>query len=153
MSRRVLAASALGLLGLAALSVPWPGSAGSGDPAVIEIEASQYAFLPAVVKVARGQEVVIELSSLDVVHGLYIDGYDLRVTAEAGRPARMAFVADRPGSYRMRCSVTCGPLHPFMTGWLRVDPEGRGVRFFVGIAFALSAGLALALRDESPSHP
>ena len=67
--------------------------------------------------------VVIELESLDATHGLYLDGYDLSVEAEPGRPARLAFIADRAGSFRFRCSVACGSLHPFMIGQLKVGPN------------------------------
>jgi len=59
-----------------------------------------------------GDHVTIDLVSTDVVHGLYLDGYDLNVTADPGQTATLSFVADRSGSFRFRCSVTCGALHP-----------------------------------------
>ena len=62
----------------------------------------------------------IELAATDVVHGIYIDGYGLSLEADPGKTERMIFTADRPGSFRFRCSVTCGSLHPFMIGKLQV---------------------------------
>ena len=64
--------------------------------------------------------VTIVLVSTDVVHGLYVDGYDVSVQADPGQTATLSFVADRPGAFRMRCNVTCGAMHPFMIGKLNV---------------------------------
>ena len=104
------------------------------------IEAGNFAYSPAVLHVNPGDKVTIELASADVVHGLYVDGYDLNVTADPGQPATLSFVADRSGIFRLRCSVTCGALHPFMTGKLQVGLNlllwrGIGVTFltFLGI--------------------
>ncbi len=88
-----------------------------------QIDASQFAFAPAVLTVNPGDRVTIELTSLDVVHGLYLDGYDLQISADPGQTATMTFVADRAGSFRFRCAATCGDLHPFMIGKLRVGPN------------------------------
>jgi heme/copper-type cytochrome/quinol oxidase subunit 2 len=85
--------------------------------------ASSYAFTPSEIKVNPGDQVIIELTSSDVVHGLYLDGYELQVSADPGQTETLTFVADRPGTFRMRCSVTCGDLHPFMIGKLRVGPN------------------------------
>lgn len=96
-------------------------------------------FNPAAITVRAGDRVTLELVSTDVVHGLYLDGYGLSVTADPGQPASLAFVADRPGTFRFRCSVTCGPLHPFLVGKLHVGSNGvlwRAVAIAVLIAAA-----------------
>jgi len=104
------------------------------------IEAGNFAYSPAVLRVSPGDKVTIELASTDVVHGLYVDGYDLNVTADPGQPATLSFVANRSGTFRLRCSVTCGALHPFMNGKLQVGSNlllWRGV----GLAFVTLLGI------------
>jgi len=85
-----------------------------------QIEASQFAYSPAVLSVNPGDRVTIELLATDVVHGLSIDGYAIEATSDPGQTARLTFVANRGGSFRFRCTVTCGNLHPFMIGKLQV---------------------------------
>lgn len=99
----------------------------------IRIEAKSFEYSPAVVTVNSGDRVTLELAATDVVHGLYLDGYDLNVTADPGQPASFTFIADRPGAFRFRCSVTCGPLHPFMIGKLNVGSNWLMLRA-VGLA-------------------
>jgi len=120
------------LLGLALLVLvaPWPLPAGAPPSGMrtprehlVHVDARMFAYEPAVVQVNPGDRVTIELASVDVVHGLYVDGYDLNVTADPGQPATLSFVADQAGSFRFRCSVTCGAMHPFMTGRLEVGPN------------------------------
>jgi hypothetical protein len=80
----------------------------------------------------------MELVSTDVVHGLHLEGYDLQVSAEPGQTATLSFTAGRTGTFRFRCSVTCGPLHPFMIGKLKV---GNNNLFWRGLAIAALAAL------------
>ncbi len=98
------------------------------------IKASQFAYEPSELNVGPGDTVVIQLVSTDVVHGLYIDGYDLSVEADPGQTKTLTFTANKPGSFRFRCSVTCGAMHPFMIGKLNVGTNTGLVR---------AAGLAL----------
>ena len=105
----------------------------------IRIEASSFEYNPSVVRVNPGDRVTLELVSTDVVHGIYLDGYDLEVLADPGQTKRLTFVADKPGSFRMRCSVTCGALHPFMIGKLVVGPN---VLLLKSLGLALLAVLA-----------
>lgn len=114
---------ALGLAALGIFMAPLPASSATPTERHIRIEASSYTYAPAIIRVNPGDHVILELISTDVVHGIYLDGYDLEVTADPGQSARMSFVADKPGSFRFRCSVTCGPLHPFMIGKLTVGPN------------------------------
>ena len=115
------------------------------------IEASSFRYAPATITVNTGDHVTIDLVSTDVVHGLYVDGYDLDVTADPGRTARLSFIAQRAGAFRLRCSVTCGSLHPFMIGKLHV---GRNDLLWRAIALALLAGLAvLSLAPTGKTRP
>jgi heme/copper-type cytochrome/quinol oxidase subunit 2 len=113
----------IGLLAVAIIVVPNPiALAASAGPAErhFRIEANSFQYTPEAIQVSPGDHVTIDLVSTDVVHGLYLDGYDLNVTADPGQTATLSFIADRAGSFRFRCSVTCGALHPFMIGKLNV---------------------------------
>ena len=101
------------------------------------IQASRFEYNPAILPVNPGDRVTIELVATDVVHGLSIDGYNVETSADPGQTARLTFVADRQGSFRFRCTVTCGNMHPFMIGKLQV---GQNTLLYRGV---LLAGLAL----------
>lgn len=104
------------LTALLILAVPLPASSAAPSNRTFKVHASQSQYSPAVLAVNPGDLVTIELESTDVVHGLSIDGYDVEMTADPGQTSRLTFVAERPGAFRFRCSVTCGNLHPFMIG-------------------------------------
>lgn len=108
------------VLALALGALAAPAGAEDGSDRVVHITARSFAFDPEIVRVDRGDRVVIELESVDATHGIFLDGYELSAKAEPGHPARLAFTADKTGSFRFRCSVACGNLHPFMIGQLKV---------------------------------
>jgi plastocyanin len=111
------------------------------------VEASSYEFSPAEITVNPGDRVTIELTSTDVVHGLYLDGYDLQISADPGQTETLTFTADRSGTFRFRCSVTCGDLHPFMIGKLHV---GSNTLLWRGVGLAtLSVIVLLAIGSSS----
>jgi heme/copper-type cytochrome/quinol oxidase subunit 2 len=124
-------------LALAVVLIPFPANAAAPTDKTFHILASQFEYNPAILSVNPGDRVTIELAATDVVHGLSIDGYNLAITSDPGQTARLSFVADRQGSFRFRCTVTCGNLHPFMIGKLKV-----GQNMLLWRAVALS-GLAL----------
>ena len=119
-SRRILNLLLLGLAMLTLALAPLPASFAAPQDRYFRVQASSFDYAPAQLRVNPGDRVTIELVSEDVVHGMYIDGYDLEVQADPGQPARLRFVADKSGTFRFRCSVTCGALHPFMIGKLKV---------------------------------
>ncbi len=110
----------------------------------IMVEASTFSFTPSTLTVNPGDRVTLELRSTDVVHGLYLDHYGISVAVDPGQVATLSFVADRPGSFRFRCSVPCGDIHPFMIGRLRVGPNWLLIRAIVltlvVAAWAVSVG-------------
>jgi heme/copper-type cytochrome/quinol oxidase subunit 2 len=127
------------LAGLALLVVflPIPVKATTSTERTFHIQASRFEYSPAELAVNPGDRVTIELTATDVVHDLSIDGYDLETTADPGQTARLTFIADRQGSFRFRCTVTCGNMHPFMIGKLQV---GQNALLWRG---GLLAGLVL----------
>ncbi|MDE3074108.1 MAG: cupredoxin domain-containing protein [Chloroflexota bacterium] len=88
----------------------------------ITMEARQFAFTPATFEVHQGDHVHINVQSVDVTHGIYVDSYGVQAMAQPGQPGIVDFIADRAGTYRFRCADTCGPLHPFMIGEMTVLP-------------------------------
>ena len=121
------------LAGLVVAFAPLPVKKYTPVTRTFRVEASQFAYSPAEISVNPGDTVTIELISTDVVHGLYVDIYDVSVTVDPGQPATLSFVADKPGSFRLRCNVTCGAMHPFMIGKLNV---GANTWLFRSIGFA-----------------
>ena len=121
-----------------ALTVPLPLPAPAPQTRRIDLTARSFEYDPGIVRVNRGDTVVIRLQSDDVVHGLYVDGYGVAAQAEPGQPGELSFVADRAGAFRMRCSIPCGNLHPFMIGKLIVEPNLTWLR-------AVAAGVVTAI--------
>ncbi len=108
------------MAGLVVAFAPLPVQSIAPQERTFRIEARQFAYSPSEFKVNPGDKVNIQLVSADVVHGLYVDGYDISVEADPGQTATLTFIADKPGSFRFRCNVTCGAMHPFMIGKLNV---------------------------------
>ena len=108
------------------------------------IDARQFAYSPSELKVNVGDWVTIELVSKDVVHGLYVDGYGVSAEADPGQPATLSFIADKTGSFRFRCNVTCGAMHPFMIGKLTVGVNNWLYRSIGLAALALVGAVMLA---------
>ncbi len=150
--RRLSAVLGWPLLALAGLAIGlWPAPSAPIAPTDrhFRVEASQFAYAPAVLYANPGDQVTIDVVATDVEHGLYIYGYGLSVTAQPGQTAHLTFVADRTGTFRFRCSVTCGALHPFMIGKLTVGPNWLLYRAAGLAALAVIAGVWMVRRPAA----
>lgn len=130
------------------------GKASSPIHREISIVAYRYGYRPAVIRVNKGDTVTLKLSSEDVTHGFYLEGYDFDAKVRAEMPSfwirhpskskeydkepveSYAFVANRTGKFRYRCSLTCGSFHPFMQGEMIVESN---------YLFPVSIGLAIGM--------
>ena len=143
------------LMAAAALAVafaPFPATIAQAPVGrVFRLEASQFAYVPAELSVNSGDTVTIQLTSTDVVHGLYLDGYGISVQADPGQSATMTFVANRSGSFRFRCNVTCGAMHPFMIGKLTVGGDAALYRG-IGLALIGAIGMVLFRKNHAPGE-
>ena len=130
--------------GLGVAFAPLPVPASAPQAWTFRLDARQFAYSPSELRVDAGDRVTIELVSNDVVHGLYVDGYGVSVEADPGQTATLTFVASRPGSFRFRCNVTCGAMHPFMIGKLTVGTNDWLYRSMGLAAIALMGVVVIA---------
>ncbi len=105
----------------------------------VKVATFQFGFTPNVIHAGVGDTILIHLASRDVAHGFYLDGYGIEERVEPGQTKEVRFVADRAGTYRFRCAVTCGSLHPFMIGQLVVEPN---VPFGAAALVVIGTGIA-----------
>ena len=126
--------------GMVVAFAPLPVQSIAPQERTFRIDARQYSYSPSELHVNPGDIVTFHLVSTDVVHGLYVDGYGVSVEADPGQTATLSFVADRSGSFRFRCNVTCGAMHPFMIGKLTV---GTNHWLYRGIGLAILAVLGV----------
>ena len=85
------------------------------------ITAKQWSFSPAIIKVKKGDTVVLKATSVDVTHGLNLREFGVNETLEPNKTKTIEFVADKTGTFTFSCSVACGAGHKAMTGTLVVE--------------------------------
>lgn len=134
--------------GLVVAFAPLPVPPSAPQERIFQIDARQFAYSPSELKVNVGDKVTIELVSSDVVHGLYMDSYDVFVEADPGQTATLSFVAGKAGSFRFRCNVTCGAMHPFMIGKLTVGSNEWLFRSF-GLSVLVLLGVLVMTKVKT----
>jgi len=136
------------MAGLVVAFVPLPAPPTTPQERTFLIDARQYAYSPSEIRVNQGDTVTIHLVSTDVVHGLYVDGYDISVEADPGQTASLTFTADKVGSFRFRCNVTCGAMHPFMIGKLTIGNNNWLYRS-IGLATLAIFGTVISIKQKA----
>jgi len=136
------------IAGLVMAFAPLPVQPTTPQERIFRIEAGQFAYSPSELKVNPGDTVTFQLVSTDVVHGLYVDGYDVSIEADPGQTRTLSFVADKPGSFRFRCNVTCGAMHPFMIGKLNVGSNNWFYRS-IGLAMLAIVGVIVSVKQKA----
>jgi len=104
------------------------------------VTARQFAYEPGRIVVNEGDIVTIRLTSADVTHGFYIPELGVDETVSYGEEKIINIVADKVGKFKIRCSVTCGPLHPFMVGEFVVEKGGINIIFLSSTTILIVAG-------------
>lgn len=122
--RRRSAAGALitlGTAGLLAAFAAGPAAQGTRNaPRRIVITARKFAFSETEIQARRGESIVLEITSVDFVHGFALPQLGARVDAPPGRTTTLALEELRAGRYTYLCDNFCGEAHDRMTGTLVV---------------------------------
>lgn len=85
------------------------------------VTAKQWSFSPSVIKVKKGDTVVLKMISVDVAHGVYIPDFGINATIKPGETNIVEFVADKTGTFAFSCNIPCGVGHKAMTGTIVVE--------------------------------
>jgi|GEM_PF-897011 len=90
-------------------------------PRAIRVTAKRWEFVPAEIRVKKGERVVLEMTSADVEHGFNIPDLNINRTLTPGTTERIDLAPDKAGRYEFSCSVFCGRGHFGMRGTLIVE--------------------------------
>ncbi len=102
-----LAVLAWSLLCLPALAAP---------EQVIQIKAKRYEYMPNEITLKKGVPVVLELTSLDRLHGFNCPAFKIRGDIRPHQVTRISFTPDKVGTFDFHCDNFCGSGHENMTG-------------------------------------
>lgn len=108
------------LIGAAAAALGTPAPTRATQPRVIQVRARRFLFEPATIRVARGEAVVFEFTSLDVPMGFNLPDFGVRSDIMPGATSRLPLTPDKSGQFTFNCDIFCGSGHETMSGVLVV---------------------------------
>jgi len=111
--------------GAAALALASIASYVAAQPAqpkekVIRIDAKRFDYTPGQLTLKKGEAVILELTSSDVLMGFNLPDFNLRADMIPDKVTRVRFVPDKTGSFTFLCDIFCGSKHEEMNGRLTV---------------------------------
>jgi heme/copper-type cytochrome/quinol oxidase subunit 2 len=87
----------------------------------VKVVMKKYRIDPPVIRVKSGDTVELEVSTVDVQHGLDIPQLGIKEAVQPGKPAIITFIAPAKGEYQVTCGILCGPHHDDMQARLVVE--------------------------------
>lgn len=115
--RSAAGAAALGLASIAAFVAAQPAPP---KEKVVRIDAKRFDYTPGELTLKKGEPVILELTSRDVLMGFNLPDFGLRADMVPDKVTRVRFVPDKTGSFTFLCDVFCGTKHEEMNGRLTV---------------------------------
>lgn len=115
--RRRKLIGAVGAIGLASIA---GFAAAKPKPRAIRVVAKKFEFVPAVIRVKRGETVTLHLTAPEVPMGINFADFNVRADIVPGKTASLELTADKTGTFTFLCDVFCGSGHEDMSGMLVV---------------------------------
>jgi nitrous-oxide reductase len=101
------------------------GVSREGNRVTVKMAAVRSTLWPTSFEVRRGDTVTIHMTNIettiDELHGLGINGYNINIVADPGETKSVTFKADKPGVFAYYCTNFCSALHQEMQGYLLVQ--------------------------------
>ncbi len=108
---------------LAAISISGDTSAASsaGAERVVSVVAMRFEYIPDTIVLKKGEPVVLELNSLDRVHGFDVPQLGIHGDVPPDGFLRLRIVPDKTGRFLFHCDNFCGSGHEDMQGVIVVE--------------------------------
>jgi cytochrome c oxidase subunit II len=87
---------------------------------VIKVTAKKFEYSPSTITVKKGVPVVLELTSLDRIHGFDCPGLGIRSDIDPGKTTTVEFTPQKAGTFPFHCDNFCGAGHEGMKGTIIV---------------------------------
>ena len=87
---------------------------------VIRITAKRFDYTPGKLTLKKGEAVIFEFTSKDVLMGFNLPDFNLRADIVPGKVTRVRFVPDKTGTFTFLCDIFCGTKHEDMNGKITV---------------------------------
>lgn len=87
---------------------------------VVNLSIKSWEFTPSTIEVKKGDTVIIHSIATDVPHGYSIEGYNVSARMATNETVTKEFVADKEGTFTIKCNVYCGSGHAGMKATLIV---------------------------------
>lgn len=117
---------AVGVTSALLLTIPFVGAQAPepADPTRnIDVKLSRYTFSPERIEVRLGEQVRLNVVSVDGAHGFQVKELGLNARTPArGRTVRVELMPKEAGAFEITCSEYCGSGHSRMKAWLIVTP-------------------------------
>ena len=91
-------------------------AADGSDVISIKMTAKRFQYEPNNIELKAGQSAVLEITSIDFIHGLNIPDLKMRADLLPGRVTKVRVKFDKPGEYAFLCDNFCGSGHEEMEG-------------------------------------
>ena len=87
---------------------------------VVKVSAKRFDYSPGKLTLKKGQPVVLELTSRDVVMGFNLPDFKVRGDMIPQKVTRVEFTPDKTGTFTFLCDIFCGTGHEEMHGTITV---------------------------------
>jgi plastocyanin len=88
---------------------------------VVKIVAKKFEYTPNQIKLKKGEPVVLELTSLDRLHGFNIPDMGVRADIKPNEVTRVRVTPAKAGTFTFFCDIFCGDGHGEMSGQIIVE--------------------------------
>jgi cytochrome c oxidase subunit 2 len=99
--------------------------------------------------VPLNKPVKLNLTSLDVIHSLYIPAFRIKEDVVPGRNNYMWFTAQEVGEYNIFCAELCGDRHSYMLSKVKVLPEAEYTAWLAASDAAVGEAPGLTLMKQN----
>jgi cytochrome c oxidase subunit 2 len=152
------------LLVLAMFYVGWKGfqymRTAPPDAMLIKVTAREWSWTfnyangreSAVLKVPVREPVKLLITSVDVLHSLYIPAFRIKEDAVPGRETHLWFLPDEVGSYDLFCTEYCGAGHSAMITKVEVMPAKDFIAWYESGSKAIGPSAQAAIGEMTTHH-